>query len=109
MANSFKNAGAKLPTAGLAVQLYLCPTNPVTQSVIHALYLSNVDGVSGSTVDITVETSIDTYHIGKQISVPENSTLILDKPINLVAGDKLFVQASSDGDIEAFCSILEIT
>jgi len=26
-----------------------------------------------------------------------------------VAGDKLFVQASSDGDIEAFCSILEIT
>jgi hypothetical protein len=110
MANSFKNAGLTALVANTAAQLYLCPAD--TQSVIHALYLSNVDGVSGSTVDITVDDASNAnaiYHIGKQISVPENSTLILDKPINLEAGDKLFVQASSDGDIEAFCSILEIT
>jgi hypothetical protein len=35
--------------------------------------------------------------------------VIIEKPINLGAGDKLETQASADGDIEAFASILEIT
>ena len=45
----------------------------------------------------------------KTIDVPADSTVVLEKPINLGAGDKLETQASADGDIEAFASILELT
>ena len=45
----------------------------------------------------------------KTIEVPADSTVIIEKPINLGAGDKLETQASADGDIDVFASILEIT
>jgi hypothetical protein len=79
--------------------------------VIHALYISNIDSVNDA--DVTIEVTIDggtTYrHIAKAISVPANSTLILDKPINMEAGDILGLTASVAGDLEVFASILEIS
>ena len=48
-------------------------------------------------------------YILKTVEVPADSTVIIEKPINLGAGDKLETQASANGDIEAFASILEIT
>ena len=45
----------------------------------------------------------------KTINVPADSTLIIEKPINLGAGDKLETQASANDDLEVFASILEIT
>ena len=45
----------------------------------------------------------------KTVDVPADSTVVLEKPINLSAGDKLETQASVDDDIDVFASILEIT
>ena len=45
----------------------------------------------------------------KTIDVPADSTVVLEKPINLGAGDKLETQASADDDVDVFASILEIT
>jgi|LWDU01.1.fsa_nt_gi hypothetical protein len=106
MANTFKNAGIQVGTS--RTTLYTCPA--ATTAVIHALYISNVDGAVGADVDIeiTIDGGTTYRYVGKTLAVPEDSTLVLDKPINLEAGDILAVTSSSAGDIEAVCAILEI-
>ena len=51
----------------------------------------------------------DRRYILKTVDVPADSTVVLEKPINLGAGDKLETKASANGDIDVFASILEIT
>ena len=107
MANTFKNAGVAVGTT--ATTLYTCPAS--TDGIIHALYISNIDGTNSADVD--VEVSVDGgstfYYVGKTLPVPADSTLILDKPINLEASDVIRLTASATGDLQAFASVLEIT
>ena len=108
MANTFKNAATGSNTTINA--MYTCPGG--TTSVVHAIYLSNVDGTSSATINLSVSGSANfttRRYILKTVEVPADSTVIIEKPINLGAGDKLETQASADGDIEAFASILELT
>ena len=108
MANTFKNAATGSNTS--VTTLYTCPG--ATSAVIHALYVSNVDGANDATINVTISGSANFQtrrHLMKTVNVPADSTLIVEKPINLGAGDKLETQASADVDIEAFASILEIT
>ena len=108
MANTFKNAATGSNTTINA--MYTCPGG--TTSVVHAIYLSNVDGTNSATINLSVSGSANfttRRYILKTVDVPADSTVIIEKPINLGAGDKLETQASADGDIEAFASILEIT
>jgi len=116
VANSFKNAGVEVLTT--RTTLYTTPAG--VSAVIHALYLSNVDG--SSPVDADIEITVDGgvsgqsdplqqiyRYIGKTIAIPEDSTLILDKPINLEAGDTLSVTASVVDRLEAVMAILEVS
>ena len=48
-------------------------------------------------------------HIAKTVPVPADSTLVLEKPVNLAAADKIHFTASANSDLECFLSILEIT
>ena len=108
MANTFKNAATGSSTD--IVPLYTCPGG--TTAVVHAIYLSNIDGTNSATINLSVSGSANFQtrrYILKTVEVPADSTVIIEKPINLGAGDKLETQASADGDIEAFASILEIT
>ena len=89
---------------------YTCPG--ATSAVIHALYVSNVDGANDASINVTISGSANfttRRHIMKTVNVPADSTLIVEKPINLGAGDKLETQASANDDLEVFASILEIT
>ena len=54
MANAFKNAGAALPNTNRTT-IYTAPGS--TASILHAIYLSNVDG--SNSVNATVEATID--------------------------------------------------
>ena len=108
MANTFKNAATGSNTT--INTLYTCPGG--TSAVIHAMYLSNVDGTNSATINLGVSGSANFQtrrYILKTVEIPADSTVIIEKPINLGAGDKLETQASANGDIEAFASILEIT
>ena len=108
MANTFKNAATGSNTT--INPLYTCPGG--TSAVVHAMYLSNVDGTSSATINLSVSGSANfttRRYILKTVEIPADSTVIIEKPINLGAGDKLETQASADGDVEAFASILEIT
>ena len=106
MANTFKNAGIAVSTT--RTTLYVCPS--ASKAVIHALFLSNIDGTNNAT--ITVEVTVDggtTYrHIAKGLVIPANNTIILDKPINLEGDDVIAVTATATGDVEAVASILEV-
>jgi len=108
VANTFKNAATGSNTT--INPMYTCPA--ATSAVVHAIYLSNVDGEDSATINLSVSGSANfttRRYILKTVEVPADSTVIIEKPINLGAGDKLETQASADGDIEAFASILEIT
>ena len=108
MANTFKSAATGSRTDLLA--LYTCPA--ATTAVVHAIYLTNVDGTNDATVNIAVSGSayFDTRrYLLKTVDIPADSTVVIEKPINLGAGDKLETQASANNDIDVFASILEIT
>ena len=90
--------------------MYTCPA--ATSAVVHAMYLSNVDGANDATITVSISGSanFDTRrYLLKTVDVPADSTVIIEKPINLGTGDKLETQASANDDIDVFASILEIT
>ena len=108
MANTFKSAASGSTTT--IQTLYTCPA--ATTAVVHAVYLSNIDGTNDATVNLSVSGSANFDHrsyILKTVDVPADSTVVVEKPINLGAGDKLETQASANGDIDVFASILEMT
>ena len=108
MANTFKSA-ATGSSATLGA-FYRCPA--ATTAVVHAVYLSNVDGSNDETISLSISGSAnfnDRKYILKTVDVPADSTVVIEKPINLGAGDKLEAQASQTSSIDVFASILEMT
>ena len=108
MANTFTSAATGSRTDLLT--MYTCPA--ATTSIIHAIYLSNVDGTNDATVNVAVSGSATFQtrrYLLKTVEVPADSTVVIEKPINLGAGDKLETKASADDDIDVFVSILEMT
>ena len=116
MANAFTNKGVAI--LATATDIYQVPST-VNSSVVHSIYIANVDGTNAATVNIEVSTdgagSANFFHVAKTVQVPADSSLILDKPINLrnantaSVGDKMRATASATGDLECFISILAIT
>ena len=108
MANTFTSAATGSRTDLLT--MYTCPGG--TTSVVHAIYLSNVDGTNDATVNVSISGSAnfnDRRYILKTVNVPADSTVVIEKPVNLGTGDKLETQASANNDIDVFASILEMT
>ena len=108
MAQTFKSAATVSSTT--LTPIYTCPAS--TTGVVHAVYVSNIDGTNDATVNLSISGSAnfnDRRYILKTVDVPADSTVVIEKPINLGAGDKLETQASANDDIDVFASILEIT
>ena len=115
MPNAFTNAGVAI--GATATTIYQVPIG-TDSSVVHSIYIANVDGVNSATVNIEVSTdgagSANFFHVAKTVQVPADSSLILDKPINLrnannaSAGDLIRATASATGDLQAFVSVLQI-
>ena len=115
MANAFTNAGVAI--GATATTVYQVPIG-TDSSVVHSIYIANVDGVNSATVNIEVSTdgagSANFFHVAKTVIVPADSSLILDKPINLrnannaSAGDLIRATASAASDLQAFVSVLQI-
>ena len=115
MANAFTNAGVAI--GATATTVYQVPIG-TDSSVVHSIYIANIDGTNAATVNIEVSTdgagSANFFHVAKTVQVPADSSLILDKPINLrnannaSAGDLIRATASAAGDLQAFVSVLQI-
>ena len=115
MANAFTNAGVAI--GATATTVYQVPQN-TDSAVVHSIYIANIDGTNAATVNIEVSTdgagAANFFHVAKTVIVPADSSLILDKPINLrnannaSAGDLIRATASAAGDLQAFVSVLQI-
>ena len=115
MANAFTNAGVAI--GATATTVYQVPIG-TDSSVVHSIYIANIDGTNSATVNIEVSTdgagSANFFHVAKTVQVPADSSLILDKPINLrnannaSAGDLIQATASDASDLQAFVSVLQI-
>ena len=115
MPNAFTNAGVAIGNS--ATTIYQVPIG-TDSSVVHSIYIANIDGVNSATVNIEVSTdgagSANFFHVAKTVQVPADSSLILDKPINLrnannaSAGDLIRATASAASDLQAFVSVLQI-
>ena len=115
MANAFTNAGVAITTN---TTIYQVPIG-TDSSVVHSIYIANIDGTASATVNIEVSTdgagSANFFHVAKTVQVPADSSLILDKPINLrnannaSAGDLMRATADAASRLECFISILEIS
>ena len=116
MANAFTNKGVAI--GATATTIYQVPST-VNSSVVHSIYIANIDGTNAATVNIEVSTdgagSGSFFHVAKTVQVPADSSLILDNPVNLFntnnasAGDLMRATASAASRLEAFISILEIS
>ena len=116
MANAFKNAGVAI--GATATTIYQTPIG-VNSSVVHSIYIANIDGTNAATVNIEVSTdgagAANFFHVAKTVQVPADSSLILDKPINLrnannaSAGDLMRATADAASRLECFISIMEIS
>ena len=76
MANTFKNAATGSNTA--LTPVYTCPA--ATTGVVHAIYLSNVDGTNDATIDVAVSGSAyfdDRRYLLKTVSIPADSTTVI--------------------------------
>jgi|ETNvirnome_2_300_1030623.scaffolds.fasta_scaffold13218_2 hypothetical protein len=108
MANTFKSAVASLSNDTLT-NIYTASSTSGTQTVIHALYISNTHGAAVN-VDVLVRKSSTDYYVTKSAPIPAGSTLTLDKPINLENSNILKAKSSnSSGYLDMFVSVLEIT
>ena len=115
MPNAFTNAGVAIGNS--ATTIYQVPIG-TDSSVVHSIYIANIDGTNSATVNIEVSTdgagSGSFFHVAKTVQVPADSSLILDKPINLrnannaSAGDMIRATASAASDLQAFVSVLQI-
>ena len=114
MANAFTNAGVAITTA---TTIYQVPIG-TDSSVVHSIYIANIDGTNAATVNIEVSTdgagAANFFHVAKTVQVPADSSLILDKPINLrnasngTAGDLIRATADTALRLQAFVSVLQI-
>ena len=115
MPNAFTNAGIAI--GATATTVYQVPIG-TDSSVVHSIYIANIDGTNSATVNIEVSTdgagSANFFHVAKTVIVPADSSLILDKPINLrnannaSAGDLIRATASGASLLQAFVSVLQI-
>ena len=114
MPNAFTNAGVAIVTN---TTIYQVPIG-TDSAVVHSIYIANIDGTNSATVNIEVSTdgagSANFFHVAKTVIIPADSSLILDKPINLrnannaSAGDLIRATASGASLLQAFVSVLQI-
>ena len=108
MANTFKSAVAQIANSN-AADVYTASSSAGSQTVIHAVYITNKHS-SAVNVDLMVRKSSTDYYVTKGAPIPAGSTLTLDKPVNLETSNKLKIKSSnSSGLLDIFVSILEIT
>ena len=104
-----KNTSTTITTADTLETLYTAGAS-ITGCIVHAIYISNKNISSAIVVDLALrDASAGTEkYIMKGITVFKNTTLVVDKVVNLEANDALKLQSSST-DCDVVMSVLELS
>jgi hypothetical protein len=108
MPSSFVNANASLSTTKQT--LFAASQPGLRAAVIHGLYISNTSDLTGTTVTLIFYdgTTLQEREILHATPIGPNSTLVLEKPINLKPLDELRAKTTNNY-CQAFASILLLT
>ena len=109
MAIAFKNTSTTITTADTMQTMYTAPGG-VTGSIVHAIYIANKNISSAIVCSLVlVDNSATTEkYIMKDITVFKNTSLVVDKVVNLEPNDALKLQSSST-DCDVVMSVLELS
>ena len=110
MASSFKNAHAAIATADTDQDLYTANSPNQTAAVVHGLYFANTGASANVNVSLKIydDSASATRIVLNEVPVPPNTSLSIDKPLNLEPNDKIVIRGSNT-DCEVFASILELS
>ena len=110
MASSFKNAHAAIATANTDQDLYTANSPNQVSAVVHGLYFANTGASANVNVYLKIydDSATATRVVLNEVPVPPNTSLSMDKPLNLEPSDKIVIRGSNT-DCEVFASILELS
>ena len=104
MANTFKNAATGSNTT--INPFYTCPA--ATSGVVHAIYVSNIDGTNDATINVTISGSANfttRRHIMKTVNVPADSTGTLQSnAMKSLTSKSCLVASISSASVKLPCS-----
>lgn len=103
----YKNVTVKLDDTNQLI--YTCP--PLKSCVVHSLYCANLlDESIFPTFSFRDSSSNIEYNLGEKIKIPLRSTMSWDKPINLEAGDSIYINANTSvpDPANVFLSVMEL-
>ena len=97
---------ADITTNFTAASLGLAQTTVFTASttngaIIHSLFVSNL-----LATDIIVSIKAANTHLAKDMIIPGNNTLVLDKPVTLQNGQTVTVQSDTAASVDVFGSVV---
>lgn len=104
---TFKNATVAIPDTDTSYATLYTATGT---TVIHAVYISNNSVGANADVILEVVDSSSAINIPILDRVPlrANTTLMLEKPINLEASDSVRIKSPTGCAITAFASVMEV-
>lgn len=104
---TFKNATTAIPNSNTNYSTVYTASGT---TVIHAVYISNNSIGSNAEVVLEVVDSSASANIPILDKVPlrANTTLVLEKPINLEASDSVRIKSNTGVAITAFASVMEV-
>jgi hypothetical protein len=110
MASNFKNASFSFQNANTDATIYTVDGVGQHTAVIHSMFFANKHETSNCAVTLKVaDWSVGSQRvILNKVPVPPNTTLSLDKTLNLEINDSIVVQ-SDRVECDVVSSILELT
>ena len=110
MASNFKNASFSFQNANTDATIYTVDGLNQHTAVIHSMFFANKHTTSNCAVTLKIaDSSAGSQRVVlNKVPVPPNTTLSLDKTLNLEVNDSLVVQ-SSRVECDVVTSILELT
>ena len=108
MASSFKNAAHTITASNTDETMYTANQTNQIAAIIHGLYIANKHATSNLQITIKVydNSTASNMTILSKVPIPPNTTLSLDKPLNLAPSDVVKVQTTHTS-AEVFASVLE--
>lgn len=104
---SFKNATTAVPNTDTNYHTVYTAANT---TIIHSIYISN--NSIGSNAEVVLEVVDNSASINipilDKVPLRANTTLMLEKPINLEASDSIRIKSSTGCPITAFASVMEV-
>jgi hypothetical protein len=110
LASAIYGKNAKLAVTTVATAILTNAAASGKAFKVNLLNIANVDGTNAAAISAFINDGQNDRYLAKTVNVPaDNSLSIFDKPLYLMEGETLKLQASANGDLEAIASYEEIS